>query len=113
MEGKALKPSVDAAAAAAPFVKPKFGALALVCSECEDRGSGPAKLKGKQLRKILKGQLHNLPVRTRVLSCGCLGLCPKKAIAVALLADGLLQAAEIRSTDEAAAVAASVAERLR
>lgn len=107
-----MSASPDSRAADALLVKPKFGGLALVCGECEQRSNGPSKLKARQLRKILKGELHHLPQRLRVVQCTCLGLCPKKAIAVALTADGRPLAAEIRSEEEAIAAAAGFARSL-
>ena len=66
----------------APFVKPKFGGLLAVCSDCEKRSSGPKKHSAKALRGELKKALGNQPQRWRVVECSCLGLCPRKATAV-------------------------------
>lgn len=107
-----MSASPDSKAADGLLVKPKFGGLALVCGECEKRSNGPSKLNARQVRKILKGELHNLPQRLRVVQCTCLGLCPKKAIAVAVAANGRPLAAEIRSETEAAEAAAGFARSL-
>jgi predicted metal-binding protein len=94
------------------LVKPKFGGVALVCGDCQKRSNGPSKLKAKEVRSLLKKELHNLPVRLRIVQCSCLGLCPRKALAVSAVADGQVLAAEIRSEDEARAVAIALARAL-
>lgn len=92
------------------LVKVKFGGVVLVCGECEDRSNGPSKLNAKTVRKELKRGLVQSPVRLRIVESSCLGLCPKKAMAVAAVAAGRpLLAAEVRSDQEAAALAATVA----
>jgi hypothetical protein len=67
----------------APFVKAKFQSLVLVCGQCEKRGSGPSKLTAKDARKTIKGALGGQRARMRIVQCSCLGLCPKKSIAIA------------------------------
>jgi hypothetical protein len=69
-----------------PFVKPKFGGVLLVCSDCEKRSSGPTKHTAKEWRGELKKALGNQPLRWRVVGCSCLGLCPRKATAIAAAA---------------------------
>jgi len=108
-----LNTSNDSAAAGSLIVKAKFGGLALVCGECEKRSNGPSKLKAKQVRKVFKKELHNLPTRLRVVQCSCLGMCPKKAIAVSVVAGGRPLAAEVHSEDEASLVGGSFARSLR
>lgn len=103
-----MKPSHDGAAGDL-LVNAKFGGIALVCGECEKRSNGPSKLKTREVRQIFKKELHHLPLRLRVVQCSCLGLCPKKAIAVAVVAGGRPLAAEVRSEDEASAAAGSFA----
>jgi len=96
------------------LVKPKFGGVAMVCGECQKRSNGPSKLKAKDVRKILKGELHHLPVRLRVVQCSCLGLCPKKAMAAAVVvASGRLLAAEMHSEAQARQAAADFSRSLR
>ena len=91
------------------LVKVKFGGVVLVCGDCQDRSSGPSKLKAKTVRKELKRGLVQSPVRLRIVESTCLGLCPKKAMAVAAVASGRpLLAAEVHSDEEAAALAATV-----
>ncbi|MDM0011854.1 hypothetical protein QTH87_05315 [Variovorax sp. J22P168] len=107
-----MSSSDDSPARAAPFVKPKFGGVALVCGDCEERSSGPSKIDARQVRKLLKAELHRLPVRLRVVQCSCLGLCPKKAIAISVAADGRLLAAEVHSEREAREAASAIAKLL-
>ncbi len=107
------KPSPPAADSSL-LVKVKFGGVVAVCSDCEDRSSGPSKLKAKTVRKELKRGLVQSPVRMRIVESSCLGLCPKKAIAVAAIASGRpLMAAEVHDDEEAAALAVTVASSLR
>lgn len=107
-QDKVLNPAPGDAGvpAAAPLVRPKFGGVALVCGDCRKRSNGPSKLKAKDVRKELKRELARLPVRLRIVQCTCLGLCPKKAIALAAVAEGRpVQAAAVHSEEEARAVA--------
>lgn len=108
-----MDPSHDTTAVDDLLVKARFGGIALVCGECEKRSNGPSKLKTKQVRKVFKKELHNLPVRLRVVQCSCLGICPKKAIAVSVVAGGRPLAAEVHSEDEASAVAGRFARSLK
>ena len=102
----------DAGAPDTLLLKPKFGGVALVCGDCQKRGNGPSKLKAKDVRKALKRELGNLPVRMRVMQCTCLGLCPKKAMALTAIAatssapGGQVLAGAVRSDSEARAMAA-------
>lgn len=91
------------------LVPVKFAGVVLVCGDCEDRKDGPHKLCAKEVRKALKRQLSKAPQRTRVVQCSCLGLCPKKALALVASGAGSanLVAAEVRSCDEAASFAAT------
>ena len=95
------------------LVKPRFGGVAMVCGECQKRSNGPSKLKAKDVRKLLKKELHNLPVRLRIVQCSCLGLCPRKALAVSAVAGGKVLAAELQSDDDARAAAAAFSRALR
>jgi hypothetical protein len=92
------------------LVKVKFAGVVLVCGDCEDRSNGPSKLKAKSARKELKRGLVRSPVRLRIVQSTCLGLCPKKAIAVAAVTPGhKLLAAEVCSEGDVEAFAATVA----
>ena len=102
--------SLPPAADAEPFVKPKFGGLLTVCGDCQRRSSGPTRHTAKELRSELRKAVGHAPVRWRVVECSCLGLCPKKATAVAACANGappLLAAVRKRRDVEA------VAQRMR
>jgi predicted metal-binding protein len=68
---------------------PKWDAVILICKDCRKRKNGPQHLKAKALVKIARRDLHEARPRPRVASVSCLGVCPKHAIAVACLGDGL------------------------
>ncbi|MDM0104144.1 hypothetical protein QTH97_04320 [Variovorax sp. J22R24] len=104
-----MSSSPDTEIAGALLVRPKFGGVALVCGECQKRSNGPSKLKAKDVRKLFKKEMHNLPVRLRIVQCSCLGLCPKKALAVSAVAGAKVLAAALQSEDEARAAAAAFA----
>jgi hypothetical protein len=100
--------------AAAPLTEVKFSGVVLVCGECERRSNGPSKLGARQVRKTLKRDLLQVPVRLRVVQSSCLGLCPKKSMALAAVAAGRpLLAAEVRSDDEVEAFAAALKASFR
>ena len=102
-----------AAADPSLLVKVKFGGVVMVCGECQDRSNGP-KFKAKTVRKELKRGLVQSPVRLRIVECGCLGLCPKKAMAVAAVASGRpMVAAVLHDEEDAPALAATVAASFR
>jgi predicted metal-binding protein len=72
-----------------PDVRPaKFGAVYLVCKACGKRSSGPKKLKPKEVAGLVRRASKTGTVRSRVVLTTCLGLCPKKATAVAHVASG-------------------------
>ena len=98
----------------APFVKAKFEGLVLVCGQCEKRGSGPSKLTAKDARKSLKRALGAQRTRMRIVESSCLGLCPKKSIAIAGAAQGApAMLAEVRNERDLKAVAARWADPRR
>ena len=76
----------DRPSAQPPFVKAKFQGLVLICGKCEKRSSGPRKLTSKEARKTIKSALGAQKTRLRIVQSSCLGLCPKKAIAIAAAA---------------------------
>lgn len=91
------------------LVNTKLGGVVLVCGECEDRKNGPDRLRAKNVRKELKRGLVQSAVRLRIVECSCLGICPKKAIAViAATPKHPLLAAEVCAEVDAAALAAVV-----
>lgn len=81
---------------------PSWQALVVVCKDCQKRGSGPKRLKAKEVVREARVALKAERPRPRVVLSGCLGLCPKRAIAVARVdaADG----ARIVGVAEAAGV---------
>jgi predicted metal-binding protein len=62
---------------------PAWDAVLLVCRECRKRGNGPREPKPKQFLHALKHSVREQRPRPRVLLTSCLGLCPKRATAVA------------------------------
>ncbi|MDB5731562.1 MAG: hypothetical protein JWQ03_1457 [Variovorax sp.] len=88
----------------------KFSAVLLVCGACEKRGSGPSRLRAKDVRHALKKPLGAARHTLRVVQTSCLGLCPKKAMALVAVGAGTPPvAAEVKSEAEAAAFAATLA----
>ena len=73
----------------AKLERPKWGAVVLVCKACARRSSGPRDLKTNALKAVARKHANWPGVRTRVLATGCLGLCPKRATAVAFAGHGL------------------------
>lgn len=65
------------------FVPTRYAGAVLVCEKCERRDKGPKKLTTKELRGELRQALGGGRTRLRIVQTSCLGLCPKKAIAVA------------------------------
>lgn len=95
---------------ASPFVTPKFDALLLVCGRCAERSSGPSKRKAKKLPGEFKKALGPERPRFRIVESSCLGLCPKKATALAAATgDGPLRLAAVRGKSDVQAMA----DRLR
>lgn len=70
-----------------PPRRPRFQAVYLVCKACGDRGNGAKKLTPKQLVALVRREARATTLRSRVVSTSCLGLCPKKAVALARAAD--------------------------
>lgn len=65
------------------FLPTRYAGAVLVCEKCEKRDKGPKKLTTKELRSALRQTLGGGSTRLRIVQTSCLGLCPKKAIAVA------------------------------
>ncbi len=64
-------------------VRPRFEAVYLVCKACGKRSNGARKLTPHELVGLVRRETKALPARTRVVTTTCLGLCPKKAVALA------------------------------
>jgi hypothetical protein len=83
--------------------------VVLVCRHCERRSSGPTKLRAKEVRKQLKHELGHARFKSRVLETSCLGLCPKKALAMAAIGDETAPlAVEVCRSSDVAAFAARI-----
>lgn len=90
--------------AGADRLAPGWRGLVLLCRECEDRRDGPDAVRAKEVRRLLKA----LPPtgaetgKLKVVQSGCLGLCPKKAIAVVVACGGApLTVAAVRHAADA------------
>lgn len=60
--------------------------MVLVCKACGKRGSGPREPKPKHVAQEFKRAAKDARLKTRVVMTGCMGLCPKRATAVSVLA---------------------------
>ena len=95
-----------------PFAKTRYTGAIMVCKQCQKRSSGPKKLKAKDLQQPLKRALGDARLRFRTVQTTCLGLCPKKAIAVAAVAaEGASLLAAIGEVDDLKPVAARLLGR--
>ncbi len=93
-----------------PFVKTRYSGAVMICGECQKRDNGPSKLTAKDVRKDLKQALGDARHHLRLVQSSCLGLCPKKAIAVAAVAvGGPALLAEVHRESDIAIVAARLA----
>ena len=63
--------------------RPSWETLLVVCRECQKRSSGPKSLKAKEVIREARQAIRAVKPRPRVVSTSCLGVCPKRAIAVA------------------------------
>ncbi|MEO5733428.1 MAG: hypothetical protein ABIN96_07805 [Rubrivivax sp.] len=64
-------------------LRPGWKQIVMVCKACEKRSKAPKKFGAKQLAKALSSALRQArQPKTRVVQTTCMGLCPKKAIAV-------------------------------
>ena len=57
-----------------------------MCKACRKRGNAPNQLKAGALVRAIHEGLRPMTPRPRVVTTSCLGLCPKGATAVALVA---------------------------
>lgn len=62
--------------------------VVLVCKDCKKRGSGPKGLGRKAVVAELKRALRTASPRPRIVATGCLGVCPKRALAIAWVGGG-------------------------
>lgn len=98
-------PSTQTLRASTFLVKPRFAGVVVVCGDCQNRSSGPSRLKAKQVRKEIKRDPDRASLRLRVVESGCLGMCPRKAIAAVAFSKGAgMRAAELHSLQETGAL---------
>lgn len=110
MKEKETATSAEKVSLHPPFEKAKFDGLVLVCGECQKRSSGPSKLTAKDVRRELKSTLGKERFRLRIAQSSCLGLCPKKSIAVAAACSNApAMLASVRDDADIAAVAVRLA----
>ena len=66
---------------------PSWRSVILVCGDCRKRGARAPRMKTKpvvaEARRAVSGQVP----KVRVVKTTCLGLCPKRAVAIACLGD--------------------------
>jgi hypothetical protein len=62
---------------------PKWDALFVVCKDCRKRKNGPGDVRAKSLVGIIRMGTRDSRPRPRAIVSSCLGLCPKRATAVA------------------------------
>jgi predicted metal-binding protein len=95
-----------------PLQPARWSTTVLICKECRKRSSGPRDLKPKAVASALKQAARGTTVRSRVMLTGCLGVCPKKALAILFVPrHGGAQIARVASVEQAleAATAMTVA----
>ena len=73
---------------AAKLTRPSWDAAVLVCKACRKRADLSANLKGRTVASEARSALRERKRRPRVLLTGCLGLCPKSAVAIAAFTNG-------------------------
>ncbi len=64
-------------------VRPRWDAVFLVCKACGKRSKAPKGLKSKALMGYVRAATRGDHTRPGIIQTGCLGLCPKGAVAVA------------------------------
>jgi predicted metal-binding protein len=70
-------------------LSPGWKQIVMVCKVCEKRSNGPKKFGAKKVAHALLLALRQArQPKTRVVQTSCLGLCPKRAVAVAACAPG-------------------------
>lgn len=79
---------VQMSVSAARVTLPSWDAVVLVCKACRKRADLPASLKSKSVASEVRSAIGDRKRRPRVLLTGCLGLCPKSAVAIAFFSSG-------------------------
>jgi len=77
------------------LVAPRWQTVVLVCGRCRRRNDGEVDLKTREVVRAMSRGLGSRSVR--VVKSGCLGLCPKRAIAIGLAGAGPARAAVVRN----------------
>jgi predicted metal-binding protein len=91
--------------------KAAWTAVVLVCRDCRKRSSGPEDIKLKAALHEARRALKQSGARGRVVSSSCLGLCPKRALAVAWAgAHGAPTIAAVEHVEQVGASVAALAE---
>ena len=76
-------------------VEPRWQTVVLVCGRCRRRNDGEVDLK---TREVVRAMARGLGSRSvRVVKSSCLGLCPKRAIAVGIAGAEPARAAILRT----------------
>ena len=90
----------------APSIEPaRWQAVAFVCGRCERRKGAPSSLDAKRAAKRLREGFREARLRSRIVGTGCMGLCPRGAIAVAVsVGGGPLAVIELKKKREVQAV---------
>ncbi|WP_418317632.1 hypothetical protein [Piscinibacter sakaiensis] len=85
--------------------EPTWQSLVIVCRACAKRSKGPKGFTAKSFAGEARRTSKDVRPRPRIILSTCLGLCPKKAQAVAVVgAGGGLRIAAMQSLDDAANV---------
>jgi len=72
---------------------PSWQAVILVCRDCGKRSKGPQGFSTKEATSAARAAVQAERPRPRVLRSSCLGVCPKRAMAVARVSAGGVQLA--------------------
>lgn len=85
-------------------LRPDWKQIVMVCKDCEKRSKAPKKFGARQVAKALSSALRQArQPKTRIVQTTCMGLCPKKALAVAApAADGQVRVIAWRKPDRGA-----------
>lgn len=96
-------PTTTTAMDAVRSLTPGWNQLVMVCKTCEKRSHAPKKFGAKKVQRRLSSALRRgQHAKTRIVQTTCMGLCPKKAVAVAAGAlDGTMHAIAWHKSDDA------------
>jgi predicted metal-binding protein len=96
-------PKAASAIKAIDVLMPGWNQLVMICQACEKRSKAPKKFGAKKVAHALSSALRRArQPKTRIVQTTCMGLCPKRAVAVAAGApDGTVQVIAWRKFDDA------------